>query len=92
MSTEAFFQPVRNCESVRHADRFSLLIDGSDCFRVVREAITRAQRGWDIDSCMKLTRRRRRCYAYALGGFLHDVAATRKRRRIYMLAWDFAML
>ncbi|KLU25789.1 hypothetical protein EOS_12970 [Caballeronia mineralivorans PML1(12)] len=52
---EAFFQPDRNCDSVRHADRFSLLIDGSDHFRVVREAIARAPRtmlilGWDIDS------------------------------------------
>jgi phosphatidylserine/phosphatidylglycerophosphate/cardiolipin synthase-like enzyme len=60
MSTEAFFQSGRNCESVRHADRFSLLIDGSDYFRVFGEAITRAQRtvfilGWDIDSRMKLT-------------------------------------
>lgn len=31
-------------------------------------------------------------YADALGNFLHDVAATRKRLRIYVLAWDFAML
>ncbi len=43
MSTEAFFQPGRNCDSVRYADRFSLLIDGSDYFRVLREAITRMQ-------------------------------------------------
>ncbi|QIE28763.1 hypothetical protein SBC1_68650 (plasmid) [Caballeronia sp. SBC1] len=42
VSTEAFFQPVRNCDSVRHADRFSLLIDGSDYFRVLRDANTRA--------------------------------------------------
>ena len=60
MTDDAFFQPGRNCDSVRHADRFSLLIDGSDYFRVLREAITRAQRtvfilGWDIDSRMKLT-------------------------------------
>jgi hypothetical protein len=37
---EAFFQPDRNGDSVRHADRFSLLIDGSDYFHVPREAIT----------------------------------------------------
>jgi phospholipase D1/2 len=60
MSTEAFFQPDRNCDSVRHADRFGLLIDGSDYFRVLREAITRAQRtvfifGRDIDSRAKFT-------------------------------------
>jgi phospholipase D1/2 len=60
MSTETFFQPGRNCDSVQHADCFSLLVDGSDYFRVLREAITRAQHtvfilGWDIDSRMKLT-------------------------------------
>ncbi|SAL25648.1 phospholipase D/transphosphatidylase [Caballeronia sordidicola] len=98
MSNEAFFQPGRNCDSVRHADRFSLLIDGADYFRVLREAITRAQRtvfilGWDIDSRMKLTPEGADDgYADALGEFLHDVAATRKRLRIYILAWDFAML
>jgi len=57
MSTEAFFQLGRNCDSVRHADRFSLLIDGADYFRVLREAIARAQctmfiLGWDINSRM----------------------------------------
>jgi phosphatidylserine/phosphatidylglycerophosphate/cardiolipin synthase-like enzyme/uncharacterized membrane protein YdjX (TVP38/TMEM64 family) len=94
----AFFQPGRNCDSVRHADRFSLLVDGSDYFRVLREAITRAQRtvfilGWDIDSRMKLTPEGNDDgYADALGDFLHDVAATHKRLRIYILAWDFAML
>jgi len=33
MSTEAFFKPGRRGDSVRHADRLSLLIDGSDHFR-----------------------------------------------------------
>jgi hypothetical protein len=44
MSTEAFFRAGRNCDSVRHADRFSLLIDDSHYLRVLREAITRARR------------------------------------------------
>lgn len=60
MNTEASFQPERNCDSIRHADRFSLLIDGSDYFRELREAITRALRtvfilGRDIGSLIKLT-------------------------------------
>ncbi|SAK75372.1 phospholipase D/transphosphatidylase [Caballeronia hypogeia] len=95
---EPFFQPGRNCASVRHAQRFSLLIDGADYFRVLREAITRAQRtvfilGWDIDSRMKLTPEGANDdYPEALGEFLHAVANDRRRLRIYILAWDFAML
>ncbi|AET90624.1 SNARE associated Golgi protein-associated protein [Burkholderia sp. YI23] len=95
---EPFFQPGRNCASVRHADRFSLLIDGADYFRVLREAITRAERtvfilGWDIDSRMKLTPEGADDgYPDALGDFLHAVTADKRRLRIYILAWDFAML
>jgi phospholipase D1/2 len=95
---EPFFQPGRNCASVRHARRFSLLIDGADYFRVLREAITRAQRtvfilGWDIDSRMKLTPEGANDgYPDALGDFLHAITADKPRLRIYILAWDFAML
>lgn len=95
---ESFFEPARNCASVRHADRFSLLIDGADYFRVLREAITRAERtvfilGWDIDSRMKLTPEGSDDgYPDALGDFLHAIAAEKRRLRIYILAWDFAML
>ncbi|SAL73139.1 phospholipase D/transphosphatidylase [Caballeronia peredens] len=95
---EPFFQPGRNCASVRHAQRFSLLIDGADYFSVLREAILRAERtvfilGWDIDSRMKLTPGGANDgYPEALGDFLHEVAGERRRLRIYILAWDFAML
>ncbi|KMQ80337.1 Phosphatidylserine [Candidatus Burkholderia pumila] len=95
---ESFFEPGRNCASVRHADRFSLLIDGADYFRVLREAIARAERtvfilGWDIDSRMKLTPEGSDDgFPETLGYFLHAVAAKKRRLRIYILAWDFAML
>ena len=95
---EPFFQPGRNCASVRHADRFSLLIDGADYFRVLREALTRAERtvfilGWDIDSRMKLTPEGADDgYPEALGDFLHALAGDKRRLRVYILAWDFAML
>ncbi|KND57065.1 Phosphatidylserine/phosphatidylglycerophosphate/ cardiolipin synthase [Candidatus Paraburkholderia schumanniana] len=95
---EPFFQPGRNCASVRHAERFSLLVDGADYFRVLREAITRAERtvfilGWDIDSRMKLTPEGAGDgYPEGLGDFLHAVADEKRRLRIYILAWDFAML
>ncbi|MBB5424102.1 phosphatidylserine/phosphatidylglycerophosphate/cardiolipin synthase-like enzyme/membrane protein DedA with SNARE-associated domain [Paraburkholderia sp. JPY158] len=95
---ESFFEPGRNCECVRHANRFTLLIDGADYFRVLREAITRAERtvfilGWDIDSRMKLTPEGSNDgLPEALGDFLHAVAAKKHLLRVYILAWDFAML
>ncbi len=95
---ESFFEPGRNCMSVRHAQRFSLLFDGEDYFRVLREALTRAERtvfilGWDIDSRMTLTPEGSGDgLPEALGDFLHAIAAHKKRLRIYILAWDFAML
>jgi phosphatidylserine/phosphatidylglycerophosphate/cardiolipin synthase-like enzyme/uncharacterized membrane protein YdjX (TVP38/TMEM64 family) len=95
---EPFFQRGRNCASVCHAARFSLLIDGADYFRVLREAITRAERtvfilGWDIDSRMKLTPEGADDgYPDALAEFLCAVTADKRRLRIYILAWDFAML
>lgn len=97
-SDESFFEPGRNCASVRHAQRFSLLIDGEDYFRVLREAITRAERtvfiiGWDIDSRMKLRPEGANDgLPDALGDFLHAIAAKKRCLRIYILAWDFAML
>jgi phospholipase D1/2 len=75
-----------------------LLIDGADYFGAVREAIARAQRtvfivGWDVDSHMQLTPQASDDgFGAALGDFLHELAAARKRLRIYILAWDFAML
>ncbi len=87
-SDESFFEPGRNCASVRHAQRFSLLIDGEDYFRVLREAITRAERtvfilGWDIDSRMKLTPEGANDgLPDALGDFLHAIAAKKRRLRV----------
>nr|WP_231957834.1 VTT domain-containing protein [Paraburkholderia tropica] len=83
---------------MRHADRFSLLIDGADYFSALREAITLAERtifivGWDIDSRMKLQPGGADDgLPEALGDFLHAVAAKKRRLRIFILAWDFAML
>ncbi|MDR5754695.1 MULTISPECIES: VTT domain-containing protein [unclassified Caballeronia] len=98
MTEAPFSVPGENCATVQHAERFSLLIDGSDYFRVLREAIGRAERtvfilGWDIDSRMKLTPEGAPDdLPAALGDFLHEIAARRRRLRIYILAWDFAML
>ena len=49
--------------------------------------------GWDIDGRTTLTPEGSDDdYANALGYFLHDAPSTRQWLRIYILAWDFAML
>ena len=88
----------RNCESIVHADRFALLIDGSAYFSALREALARAERtifivGWDIDSRMQLVPEGANDGLPApLGEFLQALATIRRRLRIYILAWDFAMI
>ncbi len=88
----------RNCQSIAHADRLALLIDGSAYFSVLREALARAERtifivGWDIDSRMQLVPEGANDgLPAALGEFLQALASMRRRLRIYILAWDFAMI
>ncbi|WP_116137182.1 VTT domain-containing protein [Trinickia diaoshuihuensis] len=88
----------RNCRTIARADRFALLIDGSDYFSVLREALLAAERtifivGWDIDSRMRLVPGETGDgLPGPLGEFLQALSARRQRLRIYVLAWDFAMI
>ena len=88
----------RNCQSIVHADRFALLIDGSAYFSALREAFARAERtifivGWDIDSRMQLVPDGADDgLPAALGDFLQTLSSRHRRLRIYILAWDFAMI
>lgn len=88
----------RNCDSIRHADRFSVLIDAQAYFTTLRQALARAERtifivGWDINSRMKLVPEGAHDgYPEPLGEFLQALAASRRRLRVYILAWDFAMI
>lgn len=48
------FQPEHNCWQVAPADRFKVIIDGQDYFRILRQAFLKARRlillvGWDFD-------------------------------------------
>jgi phosphatidylserine/phosphatidylglycerophosphate/cardiolipin synthase-like enzyme len=49
----------RNCDAIRHADRFTTLVDGAAYFPTLRAALRRARHtvfilGWDVDSRMQL--------------------------------------
>ncbi|MCF2135396.1 MULTISPECIES: VTT domain-containing protein [Mycetohabitans] len=97
-STHGLLEVGRNCDSLCHADRFSVLIDAAVYFSALREAIRGAQHtvfivGWDINSRMKLVPQGAADgFPEPLGAFLQAVASANRRLRIYVLAWDFAMI
>ncbi|RKU00197.1 hypothetical protein C7H84_27435 [Burkholderia sp. Nafp2/4-1b] len=88
----------RNCDTIRTADRFAMLVDGAAYFSTLRAALRRARHtvfivGWDVDSRMHLSPADARDgLPDTLAAFLHALAAARHNLRIYVLAWDFAMI
>jgi phospholipase D1/2 len=88
----------RNCAAIRRADRFAVLIDGEAYFSVLREALTRARHtifivGWDINSRIRLVPDGANDgFPEPLAEFLQALGALRRHLRIYILAWDFAMI
>ncbi|KVF65313.1 VTT domain-containing protein [Burkholderia vietnamiensis] len=88
----------RNCDAIRHADRFTTLVDGAAYFPTLRAALRRARHtvfilGWDVDSRMQLAPDGADDgLPDTLAPFLHALATARHNLRIYVLAWDFAMI
>jgi phosphatidylserine/phosphatidylglycerophosphate/cardiolipin synthase-like enzyme len=83
---------------VRRARRFSVLIDAAAYFSVLRDAIRRARRtvfivSWDINSRIRLVPGGAGDgLPEPLGEFLQAVVAANSQLRVYVLAWDFAMI
>lgn len=101
VSRHGLLERGRNCDAIRHADRFAMLVDGDAYFSTLRAALLRARHtvfivGWDVDSRMRLapgaTGRSDDALPDTLAAFLHALAAARHNLRIYVLAWDFAMI
>jgi phospholipase D1/2 len=89
--------PGRNCWRVVHADRVAFLIDGAAYFEALAEAIDRAERsilllGWDFHSRVRLRRRERPDADEELAARLDAAVRRRRRLRVYILEWDFAMI
>ncbi|WP_175687156.1 VTT domain-containing protein [Burkholderia anthina] len=88
----------RNCDTIRRAARFTMLVDGAAYFAALRAALARARHtvfivGWDVDSRMRLMPEGADDgLPDTLAAFLHALAAARHNLRIYVLAWDFAMI
>ncbi|HEY4351130.1 MAG TPA: VTT domain-containing protein [Paraburkholderia sp.] len=95
---DAWLQEGRSCAWLRRAERLRVLIDAADYFDALRAAMTRARDtifivGWDIDSRLHLTPEGPRDGLPAgLADFLCALVEKQRHLRIYVLAWDFAML
>lgn len=94
----AVLEPNLNCCPVAKANRFALLVDGSNYYAALAEAISQARHtvalvGWDLDSRAQL----------GPGGgsdnlmpplreFFPAVAEANPDLNIYILTWDFPLL
>lgn len=91
-------EPGRNCCRVAHANRFALLIDGSNYYAALVEAITQAQHtvfilGWDLDSRVRLgPGAGPEPLVPPLRDFLPSAAAANPDVNIYILSWSFPLL
>jgi len=99
-SRHGLLERGRNCDAICHADRFATLVDGDAYFATLRAALLRARHtvfivGWDVDSRMRLAPGGAGdgdTFPDTLAAFLHALASARHNLRIYVLAWDFAMI
>ncbi|MBY4898390.1 VTT domain-containing protein [Cupriavidus sp. AU9028] len=95
---QRLLQPGRNCWRVERASRFGMLVDGDNYFRALRKSLIEAQHtvfilGWDIDSrCRLVPGGANDGFPAGLRDFLDALVRRRRRLRIYVLSWDFAMV
>ncbi len=96
--TERILRPGENCSCLAEADKVSFLIDADAYFRAFRSAAIKAEKtiyieAWDIYSREKLMPEEPDDgYPAPLGDFLNQLTKEKKKLRVYILLWDFAML
>ncbi|MDB6180421.1 phospholipase D-like domain-containing protein [Paracoccus fistulariae] len=98
--TDLTFQPGRNCWRVAHADRFSVIVDGKDYFRTLRESLLKARRfvilvGWDFDFEIEMLPGESDDegnapdgFPNAIGPFFDALVTRREGLDIYLLKWS----
>lgn len=94
------FEPGRNCWRVEQAERLSVIVDGADYFRMLREVLIKAERlimlvGWDFDFEIEMLPGESDKDGYApdglpnqIGPFLDALVDRRKGLDIYLLKWS----
>lgn len=93
----SLLQPGKNCWRVEHAHRASWLIDGENYFAAFRAAALKATQsifiiGWDVHSRAVLPGPCQDGLPLTLSDFLSALLHRRRKLRIFVLDWDFAML
>lgn len=98
--TDLAFEPGRNCWRVANADRFSVIVDGQEYFRILRESLLNAERfvilvGWDFDFEIEMLPGESDNdgnapdgFPNAIGPFLDALAERRDGLDIYLLKWS----
>lgn len=98
--TSLAFEPGRNCWRVETADRLSVIVDGQNYFRILREVLLKAERmvilvGWDFDFEIEMLPgesdddgQAPDGFPNAIGPFLDALAARREGLDIYLLKWS----
>jgi phosphatidylserine/phosphatidylglycerophosphate/cardiolipin synthase-like enzyme len=87
-------EPGRNCWRVARAHRAALIVDGCDYFRLVRQAMLKAQKqilliGWDLDTRIALDEPGGEGDPpNCLGPFVSWLVKHRPELKIHMLAWS----
>jgi phosphatidylserine/phosphatidylglycerophosphate/cardiolipin synthase-like enzyme len=91
--------PGQTCWRIEPAERAAFLVDGEAYFRAFRDAALRAKHsimivGWDIDTQVELVREEHPSsdMPTKLGEFLVALLRRRRKLRVYVLNWDYAVI
>ena len=98
-SSSPILQCGQTCWRIESAEQAAFLIDGDAYFRAFREVAVQANEtlyiaGWDLDTQVDLVRGFEETpqLPAKLGEFLAALLRRKRRLKIYVLNWDFAMI
>lgn len=88
-------RPGRNCAGLVQASRAAVLVDASDYFARLEDALRQAEHsilivGWDFDASIRLRPERDDCLP--LGPFLRTLVDAKPNLRIHILVWSLAVI
>jgi phosphatidylserine/phosphatidylglycerophosphate/cardiolipin synthase-like enzyme len=91
----AVLTPGRNCGCIARAGRAAVLVDASEYYRRLEQALLQATKsvliiGWDFDGRIKLCPDMRDCRS--LGRFLHGLVERRPELHVRILVWSGAVV
>lgn len=98
-TSSAFLLRGRTCWRLERSDRSGFLIDGEAYFKAFRDVALQAKHsiiivGWDLDTQVELVRRAVEPSEFPskLGEFVSALLRRKRKLRVSVLNWDFAMI